>query len=119
MGAALSRLLALTPDKKKPAGANRRALQCAVVTSMRRADLPCPGALNSVKLLRAWSATKRSAGPTKPFFYFGEEALKRANALMQMLIKQRSSIMWDIINRLYYAYCLARLTEMRRVRLTH
>ena len=32
-------------------------------------------------------------------------------------IKQRGAIMWDFINVLYREYCLARLTEMRRLEL--
>ena len=67
---------------------------------------PRGGTLNSVKLLRADSATKRTATLTKPFSWLGEDTRKRTSALMRVLVKLCDHVAL-ILNAIYRQYLRA------------
>jgi len=73
------------------------ALVCNASRALGSADR------DRVNLLHAPVATKPFGGRTKPFLRLGEDVLKpRSDPLIINAIKQRSSIMWNVIISLIY-----------------
>jgi hypothetical protein len=67
-----------------------------------------------VQVLAQICRMKPFSSPEETISALDENGRKQRSGKPKQLVKQRSSIMSAILTLFYRAYCLARLTEMRR-----